>query len=312
MYQRKIQISRIVRNDFSTGIGSVEMYGESICQAVKRSGEPCTNKAYYRVQEKLLCGVHSDKKTREKLPVNPNKKVKKERFIQGMKDLIEEKRVTDGPGQVVLSKLRMMKEAEYIPGFLRVFPNFLHRKRGDGCCYPSLSPKPMGPVEHGQPGLPKALNLENFHQGNKCFPDEIKGEEILPSFYETRLKMYQDPVPHRHKQTATGNVPVFSVWVDKEGEEHRISYLESRQFYCHFYERFALKDPALQELKDMIGKGYNIQICGYDCPKVWGKQTPEEAYHDPSNPFGHEWVLYSLLTLKESEYPWRKHKTFEY
>lgn len=78
----------------------------------------------------------------------------------------------------------------------------------------------MGPIKHNQPGLPPALNLENMHQSNKAFTSEI-GPDGNPNqqFYSTRLAMYQDPVPHRHKESSgQKNAPMYSVWVKKDGQ----------------------------------------------------------------------------------------------
>jgi hypothetical protein len=58
----------------------------------------------------------------------------------------------------------MMKNPEHIEGFLKVFPNYKHQNRQDGFGCMKLSPKYLGPVDHGQPDLPPALNIENFHQ----------------------------------------------------------------------------------------------------------------------------------------------------
>lgn len=67
------------------------------------------------------------------------------------------------------SKMNMMKDIGFVTGYINIFPNFKHGNRRDGIGLPSLSPKSIGPVDHGQPGLPLALNLENFHQGNKVY-----------------------------------------------------------------------------------------------------------------------------------------------
>jgi hypothetical protein len=76
-------------------------------------------------------------------------------------------------GDVIVTKLRMMKSPEYNKGFLKVFPNFKHQGRKDGYGCKKLSPMFLGPVQHGQPGLPPSENIENFHQGSKCFEEEI-------------------------------------------------------------------------------------------------------------------------------------------
>lgn len=137
--------------------------------------------------------------------------------------------------------------------------------------------------------------------------------QILGFVYENRLKFYNDPIPHRHKYRGTGdnpNIPLYFIWVDKGGKEHRLTYIESRQFYCNFYERFALESKDFLYIKSLVMSGVNIQICGYDAAPLVG--SIEEEYLNPRVPFGHERVLYTLLMVPPEEYPWRKYKTFEF
>lgn len=309
---------------------SISYWGQEKCQAsLKGKGEndkKCTNPAYYQLGSSLVCGVHSCSKAareqRVELPRHPRQHELRmeERHDHAMKcdQIALENKQNGRSGRVVLCKMRMMKNVGFLEGFVNVFPNFLHGNRADGYGMPSLSPKSIGPIHHPQPNLPVSLNLENFHQGNKVFPSEVdEKNEILPTFFETQRKMYADPVPHRHKmeaQSANGpnkNVPLFSVWCDKEGVLHRISYFESRQFYSVYYERSTLRNPDFLRLQKMIREGYNLRICGYDAYDPEGAGI-EECYRDVSRPFGHELVLYCMLTEPEAEWPWRKYKTFEF
>ncbi len=298
-------------------------HGENSCQAIKSDGQPCTNKSYYIVGQKLLCGIHSKNQPREELPKNPDRNANNDLKLQQERTIIEktalDNRSFQRRGFVICSRMRMMKPVEDVPGYLKVFPNYKHQNRKDGYGCARLSPKSLGPVHHGQPGLPPALNLENFHQGNKVFPFEISASRsILPQFYTTRQSMYQDPVPHRHKHGVTTinssqskvNIPLFSVWILQNGTEKHLSYFESRQLYCNFYERLVINEPDYQRLLQYLFEGYNLQICGYDAYEV--SKSIEECYCDTSRPFGHELVLYTMLTHPSEMYPWRKYKTLEF
>lgn len=290
-------------------------YGETSCQ---KTG--CRNKAYYTFNGSSVCGVHSRKGPRTELPHRPVDQARalKEAQRQRENELIEQARQENiragRRGQVVLSRMLMMREPEFIPGYRRVFPNYKHQRRTDGFGCARISPKSLGPVKHGQPGLPDALNIENFHQSGKVFQEEVDAQgNPTALYYENRLKFYQDQVPHRHKYRGTEknkNIPLYFIWVDKTGREHRLNYIESRQFYCTFYERLAILEPDFARLRQMIEDGYNLQICGYDAHPV--TRPIEEEYLDPSRPFGHELVLYTLLTHSPDQYPWRKHRTFEF
>jgi len=296
-------------------------YGELKCQH-----EPCKNKAYYQLNNKYVCGVHSRNQDRSELPKRSKREQDQIKIGKMNNDLmlIEQYRqlnINNGKrGNLVLSKMYMMKEPEYIEGYYRIFPNFKHQNRKDGFGCMKLSPKYLGPVKHGQPGLPDALNIENLHQSNKCFQQEVD-ENGNPTqlFYVNRLKFYTDPVPHRHKYRGTEknkNIPLYSIWIDKNGQEHRLTYIESRQFYCNFYERLASQQEDFKTLKNLLDNGYNLQICGYDANRIEGNEPIniliEKEYLNNGRPFGHEKILYAMLLLEEQDYPWRKYKTFDF
>nr|QBK89504.1 MAG: uncharacterized protein LCPAC001_00140 [Pithovirus LCPAC001] len=300
-------------------------HGEQMCQGTYRNGKDCRNNAYYSIEKSmpspqfsstlsfLRCGLHSKKGNRADLLKNPNaKKRALDRINNHRKkvdEVAKENKANNIRGIVVCSKLRMFKGYQSKSGYLNVFPNNRHQNRTDGfgCC--SLSPMRLGPVLHNQPGLPEAKNIENFHQGNKCFSSEIdeKGDP-KPIFYETQRKLYLDHIPHRHKEAAKGiknnkNIPLFSIWKKKTGKEKRCTYIESRKYYCRYYEQLAKKTDDYKILARKIDDGYNLNIIGYDAYTV--TKSAKEHYLDSNRPFGHELVLYTLLTVNEKEYPWR-------
>lgn len=298
-------------------------YGDIICQNKTRA---CKNKAYYILDGNYLCGVHSRKGDRLQLPKRTKQdqnKIKME-LINNRNEIIakhSQDNVKNGKkGSVVMTKMYMMKEPEYIEGYLSVFPNYKHQNRVDGYGCMKLSPKYLGPVKHGQPNLPDSLNLENFHQFSKCFKEEVD-EKNNPTelYYENRLRGYLDPKPHRHKYKGNDknkNIPLYFIWVDNNNKEHRLNYIESRQFYCNFYERLASVEADYIKLKNMIDNGYNLNITGYDANKIDDSvnlvESIEKEYLDPKKPFGHEKVLYTMLLLNPIYYPWRKYKTFDF
>lgn len=333
-------------------------YGSQKCCASTKAGDPCKNKAYYLHQERCLCGVHCPKDStgkRVELPKNPHAKEDKEILLeQRMAEVEAASRCNlklKLEAIIILSKMRMMKEPEHFTGFYKIFPNYLHQNRADGFGCASLSPKSLGPVNHGQPGLPIALNLENFHQGNKVFPSEDSGGVPTAEFFATQKQMYLDHIPHRHKKTATelkdsgtagvkgkNNVPLYSVWIQGDSKLLKLSYFESRQFYCTFYERLVTTPPSkgaasesqafkdFTYLKRLKASGYNLQIIGYDAYPVNLSQAKDPAiaetenteillkcYQDISQPFGHELVLFTLLVLKDRKnYPWVRFTTVKF
>lgn len=298
-------------------------YGQITCQSTVRStGSPCTNNAYWRVDtDNYLCGVHSKGLIRQKLPKDPHKadklaeKIRKDR--EAADKTAADNRRNGKRGHVICSKLRMMKLPEDVPGYIKVFPNYKHQNRRDGIGCMSLSPKAMGPIVSPQPGLPPAISLENFHQGSKVFPSQATPSgDPNTAFFETQLTMFQSDVPLRHHPAAKShlgknkNVPLYWLWKCQDGSFKRFSYFECRQFYCNYYERIASKLPDYKKLQKMLQDGYNLQIIGYDAYDV--RTSVDQCYLDTSRPFGHELVLYTMLTHLPAEYPWRKYKTEEF
>lgn len=299
-------------------------YGETTCQTTKRE---CLNKAYYLLGEEYLCGVHArNKEERIELPKIPKEEKDREfgekqkaekREIRKQKKKNNEK---GRKGKLRLYRMSMMKPVESKPGFLNVFPNYRHQNRRDGFGCSSLSPMSLGPVDHGQPGLPKAKNIENFFQGSKVFPSEADKEgNPTEEFYKTQRNAFRDPVPHRHKETADGkgqkkNIPLYFLWIEKDGIMNKLGYIQSRQFYCNFFERLASEQEDFKELLRLHEEGTNLQICGYDAYAFEDGQSIEENYLDASRPFGHEKVVYTMLKLWDTpeKFPWRLHKTFEF
>jgi len=278
----------------------------------QKNGEKCSNLAYY---QGIVCGVHS--KNKSPLPKNPNAKEAKNQLLLNRSAMVEEtariNREAGQKGNVILSKMLMMKNPEHIDGYLKIFPNFKHGSRKDGLGLPTLSPKSIGPIFHGQPNLPPAKNLENLHQGNKIFKEEIDANRNPSAlFVQHRLEMYLDSFPWRHKYEKypnlttqkNKNIPLYSVWIEADGSEKHLTYFESRQIYCSIYESIVRHLPDFQKLQQFISNGYNLQIFGYDAYPI--TKSLEGHYLDTSRPFGHELVLYSMLV---DQYPWRKYVT---
>lgn len=309
--------------------------GENKCQSLlKTNNNQCENLAYFinPLDNRLLCGVHSRSiKNRIELKPNPNKKNIVEHHLRELEleceKIAEENRKLGKRGDVMCTKMKMMKNPPDVKGFMKVFPNFKHENRKDGYGCSSLSPKSIGPIHHKQPNLPIAKNLENFHQFNKVFSWEVDDNgNILPLFFTNQINAYNDPIPHRHKIPAQDiqtqkrlqkdstniNVPLFSVHLTQDGTLKKFSYLESRYFYCHHYEVHVKLSKQFLHLQELLENGFNLQIVGYDAysmNKIHSNETVIEMfqrfYYDVSKPFGHEMVLAAMLMIcDQNMYPW--------
>lgn len=303
-------------------------YGEVSCRAkVKSTGKDCANNAYYKEGNSYLCGVHSNKDKRVKLMKNPNKKNIMLDAIKVHNDTIElvrqDNKDKELTGNMKCHKMAMMKPVPLVGGYLNVFPNFKHNNRSDGYGCSALSPMSLGPVYMFiEQGLPIAKNIENFHQNRKIWPNEVDDNgDPTKEALELQIKMYNDPIPHRHKYDAkemaklrkqvdgeNRNQPLYSIHRTLKGELRRYTYVESRFFYCTAYEILAKQQKEFGVLQEYIKNGTNIMICGYDAYDV--TMTLYEHYCDPTKPFGHELVLYTLLMIQdETEYPWRQYRS---
>lgn len=289
-------------------------YGQLLCSAYTGKGDACTNKAYYLKDGKYMCGVHA-KTPRTLLPLCPNKAATKlatqkerTRKAENAKDLNNKLGLK---GNVIVTKMYMMKPVNYKDGYIAIFPNYKHGNRTDGIGCVSLSPMSMKNLDTKQPGLPLASSLENAHQSAKVFQNEVdKDGEPNFEFFKTQLEMYKSPKPMRHKpNSGKKNIPLYSVWRDANGVLKKFTYIESRQFYCNWYERYASNSFEYIKLVNLINMGYNLQICGYDGYDV---SDVFSHYLDDSHPFGHELVLYTMLTHSPETWPWRLHKTEDF
>lgn len=295
--------------------------GEHICTGSFADGRACTAKAYFITKQKALrCGRHSKDGCRTKLPVNEEAKERKYAEILASAEKAMQRNARLGQvGQVTLGEKMQMRQNPVCPeGWLMVFPNFQHGGRRDGWGIPSLSPKYMGPVDSRMPGVPVARTLEQFWQNCKCFPFEVdKQGNPTPSFYSVRDRQMTEfqKNPDRHKfpdlrarlgKHANVNIPLFHLFFDASGKERRFAYIDARPFYCCWYEHFAKDNSHFHALRKKIASGYNLMIMGYDAHPP-GQRTPMDWFLDGSTPFGHEYVLFCMLTMDPVDYPWRRH-----
>jgi len=289
---------------------AADFHGECTC---KHRG--CANKAYYTQNDKVLCGFHSQKALRKPLPKNPRKNENLDRDYRAHMVTVKRSMIRNAGaqrhGMLMCSKMTMFQGQQpvFIKDYMNVFPNYKHAKRYGGWGLPELSPKSMGPVEHPQPDLPPSKTLENFHQFSKIFPGETMDE-----FRRSQIAAFNDSTPHRHKPQAlqkkageNKNIPRAWIWTRADGTIVELTYIECRQFYCHYYERFALQTDAFHRLKEALSDGMNLRICGYD--GYMPDKLLMDHYKDPSRPFGHEVVLYTMLAEPEDSWPWRLMKT---
>lgn len=335
---------------------TTEVQPSHVCTSLlKTTGKPCGKPAYYiepnkdknedRSKWTEVCGRHvknKDSKTRNPHMVkNGRGKIERKEDIDLHKKTIEEAKLLNmkekRTGDISCVKLRMFSKMPVKTGYLNVYPNEKHANKQDGLGMPALSPKKLGPIE-----IPNSkeisLTLEGYHQFNKVYPHELDSKgNLTKEFLETRKVGYGLKSPLRHKfgktkaehlkflrskgakikVDANVNIPLFSAIQEENGTFVKYTYLQSRYWYCTWYQVLAKKTKEYQTLVDLLKSGTNLQICGYDGfelsegdrkdrkdrkdqkdQKNEGDRMSKfflEAYQDESRPFGHEIVLICLL-----------------
>tara|TARA_R110001632_G_scaffold211680_1_gene337233 strand:+ start:1665 stop:2864 length:1200 start_codon:yes stop_codon:yes gene_type:complete len=163
-------------------------------------------------------------------------------------------------------------------------------------------------------------NIDDFDQEDTEIPESKvpRIDQIKDLFFENQKLWFLDSTPHRHKSKELCH---GWLWTRKDGSQKLFKYVESRQFYCNFYERLVVKEKEYKRLKNLVKKGLNLIIIGYDGLDIedYGKKTDtfkekiEKLYLDRTRPFGHELCLVTMLAFENPEdYPWRKYKTEEF
>ena len=101
--------------------------------------------------------------------------------------------------------------------------------------------------------------------------------------------------------------------MNEDGTERRYSYVDSRRFYCHFYEATAGATKVFSKLNRLREAGTNLQISDPDgCPMASDLPQPELAavvlreYENAARPFGHGKVLFTMPTLPSEQRPWAR------
>jgi len=327
------------------------LYGQEYCQAiVKKNKSRCINGGYYQQDDRILCGVHLNKgrafvelpkaTAKEKRELNRVRQEQMDRKIEVARliNFNENKQ-----GHVRLRRIIPRKKPIISDGWQTIFPNFYSSMYANyGIPLPTLSPMfGRGKINHGQPGLPYAENIENLWQSARVFTCELD-EKGNPGrlFYENRLKFLRDRTPHRRKYRQTPRNRIeYLVWTKSDGSEMRISYVESRFLYCYFLSKAIIQFPdEIYFLFHLRYEGVNIEIQGPDAlplideEKQDFKESLSLEYRAPrrflqdginsnkvildlngaenennaiTNQFGHEKVVAAMLTMEEKDWPWK-------
>ncbi|CAF1033004.1 unnamed protein product [Brachionus calyciflorus] len=178
--------------------------------------------------------------------------------------------------------------------------------------------------------------FENFWQGSKIFPKiydievwahpSLRGNlkhlwwsykcsngqsselhfvdnEIKSEYYKWREKVFSSDKPIRYPNGVKRKSNVaFSLTIDKNGNEKRLSYIEARkEIYFKEYCRLVKDLPQFQKLIDFYKDGKTIVLCEIDVPdnEIITMEKLKSLIEDPKIRFGHglclAWILFEKL-----------------
>lgn len=175
-----------------------------------------------------------------------------------------------------------------IEGCIRIDVTSGSRKKVNGLEVKSLSPFVLGPVMTGTDEECKLF--ENFWQYGKKYLEKnhIYDRNKWLSFRTkgfASTKACRRPVP--------GKKAVSSEYFGVE-----MDYITSRkQVYAPIYKKLVEDLPVVHALRELLKKT-DLLIVEYDGPKipeVATQENMEKAIEDPSQPFGHGYVLAGVL-----------------
>ena len=199
----------------------------------------------------------------------------------------------------------------------------------------ALSPAFLGPVEHGQPGLPVALNLQNFIVGSQMFACEVAGDDIVGDrfllFRRQRDALYRSAAGgqrYRYGDTTERHVselrsqrraaaipgvldttPMCFVFLNRAdgggggGTEMRLDVLQTRAVVCSFYEHLARRTADYAQLvalhkeqrKSLLIVGEGARLINFPVTRA----DLERYFNDVGAPFGTEMTLLTMLRLED-------------
>lgn len=311
-------------------------YGEHGCAATDASStQKCDNKTCVGAQDTtaVFCKVHG--RGKPDLPQNPRAAEIKAESARAQVCRIETHKSVNVSlglnGNLTVGKLGARQTAPVVPGALSVFPNFRGRTsvHGDTLGLPGLSPTVLGPViVQGVYPSRVAATLEAFFQAAKVYPflDASFGDadpaetlrpkwHVNPSFFasghahayaKADFKAAEALQAVRGPHNVDVKLPLFAVYLDSAGAPRRFTHIASRWFYCKAYEQLARRTAAYRDLLARVRAGVDVHLLGYDgYPPT---RLLFDHYVDPTRPFGHELVLYTLLAADLAadppEHPW--------
>lgn len=184
----------------------------------------------------------------------------------------------------------------------RRLPGFRNISVGSGAKkWKALSPLYLGPVSHAEEDSAGALapagSLDNLWRYSQVFAEDVgKDGEPNEAWLQRRRLGFALPKGERQvrgSKRRSNEAPLFWYWRG----QHLDAVTARKEIYCHLYAALVVDCDLYRELDLMVQQGFNIQLFGYEAYDfVEESKTLLQAIEDPQGSFGHEFVLYGLLT----------------
>lgn len=202
------------------------------------------------------------------------------------------------PGTVRLQRQFHFRDKSVENKRWRALPGFRNISVSSGAKkWKVLSPLYLGPVEHEEMdgegnALPPALSLEQLWRSCAVHKEDI-GQDGKPNaqWHERRRDAFTQPLKSGKRRS--GEAPIYWFW---RGQQ--LGLIEARkEIYCHLYAALVVETELYRELNLLVQQGFNLQLFGYEAYDfIEQGKSLLEAIEDREASFGHEFVLYGLLT----------------
>jgi len=208
-------------------------------------------------------------------------------------------------GKVYISSIQRGKLQPRLEGVKNVNVTSGSMNKFDGASAKEMSPMYLGPVGD-------CLLFENYWQYGKKFKElghavsrdkwlkfrergcKRKKGDRHPSGTKSKEVLYQ-----YEKNGKTFNKWRYYVAYIAEYGGIEMGYIEARKrVYVPVYSELVSETNAFKGLKKLVDSGQSVMILDYDGPKKTTEVTEKvlrTALNDPSRPFGHGYVIASLL-----------------
>lgn len=140
-------------------------------------------------------------------------------------------------------------------------------------------------------------NLENYWQYSKVYSVDVVNGVIQQSYFNRRAEGMASIRAKRRVFPKNSNITTVCAYYDGM----TFDYLQSRIFYCTYYEYLASNHPKYIEMKRLYDSGAKIILLDYDAPgeDSHNRELTEEyiirEYNDTTHPFSHGMVLCCML-----------------